>query len=66
MTREQQAATRKLEGAQDDWLRAYGWQWVIGGWVHPNQIGTVTRWDAMQLTRAQPLIFGAAVYERAR
>lgn len=65
MTREQQQATRQLERAQDDWLRAYGWTRELGGrWVHPEQPHPVSHFDAMTLTRAQPLIFGAAVYAR--
>ena len=61
MTREQQQATRDLERAQDRWLMAYGWVREIGGrWVHPQAPGACTRFDAMVLTRAQPLIFGAS------
>lgn len=65
MTREQQQATRRLEQAQDEWLRAYGWTRELGGrWVHPSQPTPVSYFDAMVLTRAQPLVFGAAVYDR--
>lgn len=59
MTRDQQKATRELEQAQENWLRAYGWARELGGrWVHPQQAKPCSRFDAMQLTRAQPLIFG--------
>lgn len=67
MTREQQQATRELELAQDNWLRAYGWVRELGGrWVHPHQQEPCTRFDAMVLTRAQPLIFGATVLANGR
>lgn len=60
MTRDQYEATRKLERAQDDWLRAYGWVRVIGGrWMHPSAPTACTHFDALTLTRAQPLVFGA-------
>lgn len=60
MTREQQDATRKLERAQDEWLRAYGWSRELGGrWVHPQQAQPCSHYDAIVLTRAQPLVFGA-------
>lgn len=59
MTREQQEATRNLERAQDNWLRAYGWVRELGGkWRHPNEPQACSRFDAMTLTRAQPLLFG--------
>lgn len=60
MTREQQAVTRKLEMVQDEWLRAYGWTREVGGrWVHAKQPQPCSTFDALVLTRAQPLIFGA-------
>lgn len=65
MTREQQQATRELEAAQDKWLKAYGWAAALGGrWAHPRLDGHYSRFDALQLTRAQPLVLGAAVYAR--
>lgn len=61
MTREQQEATRELERAQDKWLRAYGWVRELGGrWTHPKAPAPCTYFDALVLTRAQPLIFGGA------
>ena len=59
MTRDQQKATRELEHAQDNWLRAYGWARELGGrWVHARQQQPCSQFDAMVLTRAQPLVFG--------
>lgn len=61
MTRSQQEATRLLEQAQAQWLAAYGWKPVTGNrWVHSLYHDPVKPLDAMQLTRAQPLLFGAA------
>jgi hypothetical protein len=69
MTREQQQATRELERAQENWLRAYGWVREGGGsrWTHPQldgrygtKVSACGTFDAMVLTRAQPLVFGAA------
>lgn len=60
MTREQHHATRELERAQDNWLAAYGWVRELGGrYAHAEVRTTVTRFDALQLTRAQPLVFGS-------
>jgi len=67
ITKEQQDATRKLERAQDDWLRAYGWVRELGGrWTHPSQPMPCSHFDAMALTRAQPLLFGASTLRSAR
>lgn len=67
MTREQQQATRNLERAQEDWLRAYGWRRELGGrWLHKRQPAPVPRFDALALTRAQPLLYGADVYSQQR
>jgi len=60
VNRDQQKATRELEQAQENWLRAYGWARELGGrWVHPQQARACSLFDAVQLTRAQPLAFGA-------
>ncbi len=64
MTREQQQATRELERAQVNWLKAYGWQNATGPalaapvrWSHPQapkaKADYTTR-DAVEMTRAQP------------
>jgi hypothetical protein len=65
MTREQQQATRELERAQEAWLRAYGWVRDGLRWTHPQlgragKVSACGTFDAMMLTRAQPLIFGTA------
>jgi hypothetical protein len=67
MTRAQQQATRELERAQETWLRAYGWIREGGRWKHPQldgrhgaKVAACSTLDAMILTRAQPLVFGAA------
>ncbi len=62
MKREQHEATRELERAQAKWLEAYGWKREIGGrWRHAENPHAVTAGDAVSLTRAAPLVFGAAV-----
>jgi hypothetical protein len=67
MTREQQVATRELEQAQENWLRSFGWVRELGGrWVHPEEPLAVSRFDALTLTRAQPLRFGSVVYARRK
>lgn len=66
MTRGQHEATRELEHAEANWLRAYGWRQMssigAGSWSHPNAPQmklTYTQRDALMLTRAEPLRFGA-------
>jgi hypothetical protein len=72
MTREQQQATRELERAQETWLRAYGWVREGLRWTHPqldgrhgSKVPACSTFDAMMLTRAQPLVFGAGRTLRA-
>lgn len=61
MTRSQQEATRQLEAAQANWLEAYGWKVAPAGrWVHSMYTQPVKLDDAINLTRAQPLLFGCA------
>lgn len=65
MTREQHAATRDLQAAERAWLRAYHWREGEGferdRWTHPRLSGrNYSRSDALALTRADPLMLGAA------
>jgi len=63
MNREQHEATREREAAEAKWLRAYGWRESGRLWTHqraPNIRAAYTRRDAIQMTEAEPLRYGAA------
>lgn len=60
VTRPQHEATRALERSIADWIKTYGWREDGRCWSHPLQVGGVSLWDALMLTRANPLRFGAA------
>jgi len=58
VTRTQQAATKKLEMVQQEFLVAYGWAPVGKHWTHPK-LKTAARYtllDAMAQTRAEPTL----------
>ncbi len=67
MTRTQHEATRELEQAEANWLKAYGWRQLSSvppcSWSHanaPQMKLTYSQRDALMLTRAEPLRFGSA------
>lgn len=57
MTREQQKACRELQLAEENYLRAYGWEAQGSGWRHPKVAPILRAYclrDAVHLTRADP------------
>jgi len=67
VTRTQHEATRELEQAEANWLKAYGWRQLssagTGSWSHsnaPQMKLAYSQRDALMLTRAEPLRFGSA------
>lgn len=63
MTRPQQEATRNLNHAEKEWLKAYGWFEVAPGrFTHrsaPKLKDSYTQRDALAFTRGDPLRYGA-------
>ena len=61
VTREQQAATKKLEAMHSEWLRTFGWRPEGKLWRHRkiDALGAAcsfTTWDALAQTLAEPTL----------